>query len=72
MTTTLVRSRGPASSTGVPAQDLAGRQLIVLITVVVAVLVMGVLALAAHGGPGIVPATTGFRDMTEAAFGTLV
>jgi hypothetical protein len=72
MTTTVVRSGAPVRPVGAPAHDLTDRQVTVFATVVAVVLVAALLALAAYGGPGIVAATTSFRDLTEAAFATLV
>jgi hypothetical protein len=75
MTTTAVKV--PISAPGAKApsaatRDLSDRQVHVLVAIAAAVLLTALVALALYGGPGFVPASTSFEDLTEAAFATLI
>jgi hypothetical protein len=75
MTTTAVKipistpgNKAPSGAT----RDLTDRQARVLKAIAAAVLLAALMALALYGGPGVVPASTSFQDLTEAAFATLI
>jgi hypothetical protein len=52
--------------------DLTDRQVGIFVTIAAAVLIAALVVLALYAGPGSVPASTSFRDLTEAAFATLI
>jgi hypothetical protein len=58
----------PSANTG----DLTDRQLHIFVTIAAAVLIAAFVLLALYGREGIVPASTSFQDLTEAAFATLI
>ena len=69
MTTTLAPAPQLAPAEAV---DLSDRQVILFAVIGVVVLVAALVVLAIYNPPGIVPASTSFKDLTDAAFGTLI
>ena len=65
-----VSSVRPAPSA--TSADLTDRQVRTFVTIAAAVLIAAVVLLALYGREGIVPASTSFQDLTEAAFATLI
>ena len=72
MTTTAVKIPTSVKASSVSTEDLTNRRAYVLVAIAAAVLLAALVALALYGGPGIVPASTSFQDLTEAAFATLI
>jgi hypothetical protein len=60
------------SAPSATTEDLTDRQVHVFVTIAAAVLIAAFVLLALYAREGILPASTSFRDLTEAAFATLI